>query len=88
MGADLWSIYQQPDKRKDATVQSVRKLVDSKQACRQPCRITCRVLLATCIVGVVVGGGGGSSSDVQLAPVCCRREAKQHAAIGSFWLGV
>ena len=33
MGADLWTVFQQPDQRRDATMQAVRKMVDQKQAC-------------------------------------------------------
>ena len=32
VGADLWTVFQQPDQRRDATMQAVRKMVDQKQA--------------------------------------------------------
>jgi PAS domain-containing protein len=31
VGADLWTVFQQPDQRRDATMQAVRKMVDQKQ---------------------------------------------------------
>ncbi len=31
MGSDLWTVFQQPDKRQEATMQAVRKMIDSKQ---------------------------------------------------------
>jgi hypothetical protein len=33
VGADLWTVFQQPDQRRDATMQAVRKMVDQKQVC-------------------------------------------------------
>lgn len=31
MGSDLWTIFQQPDKRREATMLAVRKMIDAKQ---------------------------------------------------------
>jgi PAS domain-containing protein len=31
VGSDLWTIFQQPDRRREATMQAVRKMIDAKQ---------------------------------------------------------
>lgn len=36
MGSDLWAVFQQPDRRREATMQAVRKLIDQKQVRMTP----------------------------------------------------